>query len=249
MRKLVVVAIAVLAGAITVYAAGGEKRTNETCSVDDDCYRGHCHTKDGGEKVCADCSSSDLDGYREKIKQLCKSRDAPQSCDDVPQLQEAAEEYFNIRINNGDRCINMRKESNERCWAGGDQGHRTAIDNSEVARKRCYDELNTRRGNGGIYTCSDSTYTSLASEVKNACSDYGSACEAQSKDDKDVDCVSALEEPMKKAGRCTAAVEKLDSDCLPRLSSYRETQFSRAKKAQDHCKEVLDYKQDKKLCK
>lgn len=247
MKKIVLSVIVVLAGALTVYAAGGEKRTNESCSVDDDCYRGHCHTKEGGDKVCADCSASDLDGYREKIKQLCKTE--KRACDDVPRLQEAPEEYFTVRIDRNDACINIRKESNERCWSGGDDNHRRAIDEAEQARKNCYDELNTRRGNGGIYTCSDSTYTSLADEVKNACNDYGSACDAHAKDDKEVDCVSALEEPMKKAGRCVAAVEKLDSDCLPRLSSYRETQFAKAKKAQDHCKEVLDYKKDKKLCK
>lgn len=32
----------------------------------------------------------------------------------------------------------------------------------------------------------------------------------------------------------------LDSDCLPRLSSWRETQFSKAKKACDYCKNLAD---------
>lgn len=249
MKKLILVVVAVLAGAISVYAAGGEKRTKETCSADDECYRGHCHTKEDGNKVCVDCTASEIEDFRGRNKHWCKNEDVKRKCDVVPQLQEAPEEFFNVRISNNDRCIEVRKAEIERCWDGGDSGHREAIDEAETARKKCHDELNTRRGNGGIYTCSDSTYSSLADDVKSACHDYGSACEAHSKDDKDLDCSGALEEPMKKAARCVAAVEKLDSDCLPRLSSFREMQFSKAKKAQDHCKEVLDYKKDKKLCK
>jgi hypothetical protein len=54
---------------------------------------------------------------------------------------------------------------------------------------------------------------------------------------------------MNKAGRCVERVERLDSDCLPRLSSRREYQFGKAKKAYDGCKELLAYKKDKSLCK
>lgn len=39
------------------------------------------------------------------------------------------------------------------------------------------------------------------------------------------------------------------TDCLPRLSSRRESQFGKAKTAYDYCKEVLTYKKDKSLCK
>jgi hypothetical protein len=52
-----------------------------------------------------------------------------------------------------------------------------------------------------------------------------------------------------RAIECVEAVERLDSDCLPRLSSRRESQFGMAKKAYDTCKEILDFKKDKKLCK
>jgi len=54
---------------------------------------------------------------------------------------------------------------------------------------------------------------------------------------------------MTTVGKCIEAIERLDGDCLPRPSSHRETRFARAKKAYDHCKEVLAYKRDKKLCK
>ncbi len=54
---------------------------------------------------------------------------------------------------------------------------------------------------------------------------------------------------MKKTALCVDRVERLDSDCLPRLSSFRESQFNKAKKAFDSCKEILEYKKDKKLCK
>jgi hypothetical protein len=51
------------------------------------------------------------------------------------------------------------------------------------------------------------------------------------------------------ARRPITAIEKLDSDCLPRLSRKRENQFGKAKTAYDKCKEILAYKKDNKLCK
>ena len=54
---------------------------------------------------------------------------------------------------------------------------------------------------------------------------------------------------MKKTSKCVEAIERLDSDCIPRMSSRRDAQFRNGKKAYDSCKEVLDYKKDKKLCK
>ncbi len=122
------------------------------------------------------------------------------------------------------------------------------MDLAEKTKKICYDEWNTRKGNGGIYTCSDSTYSSRAADADNACTSYGNACESWSKDDKPADC-TAIEDAMKLTAKCVENVEKLDSDCLPRTSSRRDQQFGRAKKAHDICKELLEFKKDKKLCK
>jgi hypothetical protein len=53
---------------------------------------------------------------------------------------------------------------------------------------------------------------------------------------------------MKKAAKCVEAVEKLDSDCVPRSSQRREAQFRDGNKAYDFCREVLEHKKDRKLC-
>ncbi len=151
-------AVATLAIAVTVYAAGGSKRTAEVCNDDNECSRGHCHTKQDGKKVYVDCSSSEIS------------------------------DYFKVRIANGDRCIKARDDENRRCRDGADQGHKDALNDAEKVRKVCYDELSTRNGNGGIYTCSDSTYSSRATDTDTACSGYGRGCEAWSKDDKVVGC-------------------------------------------------------------
>lgn len=242
----ILVGTTVIALGLTVYAAGGSKRTAETCAVDDDCARGHCHTKQDGGKVCVDCTSSEISDYRGQVKRFCK--DEPRSCASIPAGHEVSDDFFKVRIANGDRCIGARDNENRRCWDGGDAGHKQALEEAERARKTCQDELSTRNGNGGIYTCSDSTYQSRASEVETACNGYGRGCEAWAKDDKVVSC-SEIEEQMKKANRCVEAVEKLDSDCLPRLGNRREGQFRGGKLAYDFCKEVLDYKKGKSLCK
>lgn len=241
--------VLMIAVAVTVYAAGGNKRTAEKCTDDNECSKGHCYTKKNGDKVCVDCSSSKIGDTRGQIEKFCKNAaDYPRKCDNIPRLDEAPENYFTIRIENGDRCIAVRKDENSSCWDGGDQEHQDQVDQAERGRKNCYDELNTRKGNGGIYTCSDSTYSSQAATINNACSSYGKACEDWSKDNKAANCRD-IEDAMKKAEQCVVAVERLDSDCLPRLGSWRETQFAKAKKAYDYCKDVLSYKNSNKLCK
>lgn len=70
MSSLVVVAcIAIVAISAQ---AGGPKKTAESCTKDDDCSRGHSYTKQNGDKVCVDCSSSDIGNYRGQIQRYCK---------------------------------------------------------------------------------------------------------------------------------------------------------------------------------
>lgn len=231
--------------AVVAYASGGPKKTAEACTEDSECSRGHCYQKQNNDKVCVDCSASESSDFRGQVQRYCK--DEPRGCTSIPQTEEAPEEYFNVRITNGDRCIAARDGENSRCWNSGDAGHKEALDVAEKARPNCYDELNTRKGNGGICHCSDSAYASRAADANSACNSYGRACADYSKDDKTVDC-GKLEDAMKASNRCVETVERLDSDCLERLSRNRETQFKNAKNAYDSCKEILDYKKDKKLC-
>ncbi len=234
---------------ITVYAAGGSKRTSEACANDGECSKGHCYTKKDGNKVCVDCSPDKISRARELTDKYCKSAtEYPRKCDNIARTEEAPENYFKIRIENGDKCVEVRKDENSSCWDGGDSGHREQVDDAERGRKNCYDELNTRNGNGGIYTCSESTYASESSAVTSACQAWGKGCEQWSKDDKVVDC-REIDDAMKKTDACVVAVERLDSDCLPRLSSFRETQYKNAKRAYDYCKDVLYYKNYNKYCK
>ena len=240
------VAVALGVVVTVVYAAGGSKRTGEACAADNECAKGHCYTRrTDNAKVCVDCSSSTIDNYRGQVERFCKSE--PRGCTDIPRTEEVPESYFKVRIENGDRCIAARKGENSDCWDGGDRGHKEAVDVAETTRKNCYDELNRRRGDGGIYECSDSTYSSQASETDNACNAVGRGCEEWAKYDKVVDC-SAIEDAMKRAEKCVSAVERLDSDCLPRLSRNREGQFARGKRAADSCKDILSHKRSGKFC-
>src|SRR5882762_11762904 len=122
---------AVLCGVgLTVVAtayAGGSKRTAESCSSDDECSRSHCHTKEDGNKVCVDCSSSKISDLRGQIKTYCKNAvDYPRKCDVIPRTEEASEIFFKIRIENSDKCSAARKDENNSCWDGGNQGHKDA---------------------------------------------------------------------------------------------------------------------------
>lgn len=96
---------------------------------------------------------SKISDTRGQTDKFCKNAaDHPRKCDSIPKTDEAAENYFTIRIENGDKCIAVRKDENGSCLDGGNQGHRDQVDEAERGRRNCYDELNTRKGNGGIYT-------------------------------------------------------------------------------------------------
>lgn len=84
MTSLVVGCIAIVAISAQ---AGGPKKTAESCTKDDDCSRGHCYTKQNGDKVCVDCSSSDIGNYRGQIQRYCK--DEPRGCTNIPSTDEA----------------------------------------------------------------------------------------------------------------------------------------------------------------
>lgn len=161
---------------------------------------------------------------------------------------EVAESYYTTRIEAGEKCIRARKDENKDCWDGGDTGHTEAVSQAETALNTCTSDFSTRKSDGTIYNCSDSTYASEAADASNYCNAYGNACDSLSKDSAQVDC-SEIEKSLEKTNKCVVAIEKLDSDCLPRLSRRREGQFGKAKTAYDKCKEILSYKKDNKLCK
>src|SRR5574337_2057584 len=114
---------------VTTYAGGGTKRTAEPCTDDNECSRGHCYTKKSGDKVCVECSPSEISDYRGQVQRYCK--DEPRACTNIPATEEAPEDYFNVRIENGERCIKARDGENRACWNGGDSGHRDAVDQAE----------------------------------------------------------------------------------------------------------------------
>jgi hypothetical protein len=244
-RNIVVLTLGVLATTMVVYAAG-TKKPNEECKADDECRKGHCYTKKSDSKqVCVDCSSSTISGYRDDVQEWCK--ETKRACKGSSDL-EVAESYYTTRIEANEKCIRARKGENKDCWDDGDDGHQRAVTEAETALSNCNSDFSTRKSEGTIYNCSDSSYTSKATDAQSYCNDYGNACDSMSKDSSQVDC-REIESAMVKTDKCVVAVEKLDSDCLPRLSRKRETQFGKAKTAYDKCKEILAYKKDNKLCK
>jgi hypothetical protein len=242
--KTVAITLGVLIVTAVAYAAGS-KKPNEECKVDDECRKGHCYTKKSdGKQVCVDCSSSTISGYRNLVQEWCKEK--KRACKGSSEL-EVAESYYTTRIEANEKCIRA-KDENKDCWDEGDDGHKRAVIEAETALNTCNSDFSTRKSDGTIYKCSDSTYSSKAADATSYCNAYGNACDSMSRDSTPVDC-GEIEKSMKKTDMCVVAIERLDSDCLPRLSRKRENQFGKAKTAYDKCKEILAYKKDNKLCK
>ena len=240
---LALVVVGGLLAAVTVYAAS-KKKPGEECKDDDEC-KGHCYKKKNSDKVCVNCSSSTISSARGRIERYCKKE--PRGCTRLKSDVEISEDFFEKRIKSGDECVKARDGENKDCWGGGDSGHKTAVKEAEKARKNCYDQWNTRKSNGFLYTCSDSTFSSKSRDADRYCSAYGKGCAAWKTNSDKVDC-DDVEDELEKVDKCVDAVESLDSACLPRLSRPREKQWENGQEALEHCKKVLKYKKDKKLC-
>jgi hypothetical protein len=247
-RQIIVLMLGVLATTIVVYAAG-TKRPNEACTADDECRAGHCYTKKtDSNQVCVDCSPSEISNYRNDVTAWCKG---PQRACKESQTWEVAESYYTSRIEAGEKCVNARTVENKECWAGGDASHDDTVGAARIAQEvlnSCINDYNGHQNKNTIYTCTDSTYASLAASERSSCRDYGNACSSMSMDSAQVDC-REIEKAMAKPGNCISAIQKLESDCLPRLSSRRQDVLDPAKAAYDNCKEILSFKKENGLCK
>src|SRR3569833_1312535 len=98
--------VVVILVAFATTAIAGDKRTGETCVEDNECSRGHCHTKKDGAKVCVDCSASDISDYRGQIEKFCKSE--PRQEELLGHLDRAGDSVAATRLSNGERCITAR---------------------------------------------------------------------------------------------------------------------------------------------
>jgi hypothetical protein len=244
MRPCTVLFVCLILFSSTAYP-DDKKKPNEACTDDSEC-KGHCYTKKSdGTKVCVDCDPNTIEETRREIS---KFKETPKPCPTCQQ-DEVSEDIYKTSIEAYKSGIEWRKKENEKCWDGGNQGHKDAVEQAENAKRNCEDALSACKDKGLTFTCSESTYNSKNADTQTNCTDdMDRLCDGWSKDATKVDC-RAIEEMRSKADRCKSVIDSLKSTCLDRLSERRQRQRDKADKGYYYCNDLVQYKQSNSACK
>ena len=132
------------------------------------------------------------------------------------------------------------------CYKSGDDDHRETRQNAADRRDHCKDVIEYKTGLNICYYCSESDYSSYKDDVKEACGEE-MQCEEEENDEK-VDC-EKMQERLDNADKCLKAMKEFAYRCFnDRESSVRQAKREKVEELSSHCKEILEYKKDHKLC-
>lgn len=243
-------AIGILFASINV--ADAQKKGGEHCEKDSECETKVCSS--GKCDPCPDrnncpppgtCSDSEQSSYQNEVTRWCKGpeRKCPDSsfnedeidCSDLKARFEVAE-----------NCVKARDDAMQRCFKGGDDRHRNERSTAAGVRDHCRELTSYKRGVHACYHCSHSDYDSYRNDQRRAC-EKPMNCDER-RDDAKVHC-SKIEEKWQNGKECLKAQNYTVDRCFDgRRNSRRERWQKEAERAVENCKEVLDYKRDKKLC-
>lgn len=232
--------------------AEAQKKGGERCEKDSECELKVCSS--GKCDPCPDrnncpppgmCSESDLASYRRDVEKYCKELD--RKCSHVQFSEDETDcSDLKARFEVAEKCVKARDDVMQRCFKGGDDAHVTERRNATEVREQCREMISYKRGVNACYNCSPSDYNSYREDQRRAC-DKTIICEER-KDDAKVNC-SKIEEKWQNGKECQKAQEYIVGRCFDgRRNSRRERWRQDAERAVDNCKEVLDYKRDKKIC-
>jgi len=231
---------------------GTGKKGGEPCESGAECETGVC--KD--EKcdpcpsrencpppgVCAEKDYQELRGQkgeacgREHSCPVPKNADNDDELDCTPLLMKRA---------NAQACVDARVKIMDDCFMGGNQAHIEALSQPRRAYQKCDGLIEVKMRRNACYQCSE--YSDLSTKAEGACS-RPTECLEQKVDTK-ADSQS-MRAKIKAAGECRDAQTALAAACFNSNSSERRLEVLRGVgRHEAHCRDVLDFKEGKKLCK
>jgi hypothetical protein len=248
---------AVVATSVTAWTllavADGPKKGGETCKDNDECQTNVCD--DGKCDPCPDrnncpppgtCTEDDLRTKQEQVDELCKSEDRPNSCPGAFDQKDISCVHLKEMKKNGELCVQARNTVMNDCFKTGNDSHREQRDTVQDNVKHCQEMIDYKTGVGACFSCSDSDYQEYEGKRRDACA-KDRICEEEENDEK-IDC-DKIEEKIKNSQGCIDSVKELVDECFDgKEKTDRQTLREKSESAAEHCKEVLEYKKDKKLC-
>jgi hypothetical protein len=152
------------------------KKVNEICSQMP-CESGlYCVETRDGEKKCATCDQSKLDGLSRDVDANCKAfREGwtPAASEDyqeaLAQDGRAMVDVYDKMLEAAKKCKEARTYREGQCWNGGDDTHKGEINKVSESIDRIASHKSKMIGDRRVYYCSKSTYQSKLSTFLSKC--------------------------------------------------------------------------------
>jgi hypothetical protein len=219
--------------------------------------------KDETEK-CAACNQGDLDGYSRDVDEKCSKGWTPDSSekyrDATASDKRVLVDVFDLMLSTAKDCRTARAYREQRCWNGGDQGHREAIDKVDESIQRISDMKNECIRTKLVYYGSVDTYKSRLSTFNSKCTQDINIGATKSKlddmnqeqnDGKKINC-SDIEQHGDNLARCYAAATDLLNDGFAGSSDKFPGEYAEILRQADQtgkqAKDLLSTVNDKSLC-
>lgn len=135
MQKLMLTVTLTILTSTTILQAQQPSKVNESCSVMP-CESGlYCVEVKGGDKKCAACDQSTLGSLSDKVEECCKTFGQGWTPESSAEYQAVLApdgrvlvDVFDKMLENAKKCREAREYRESRCWNGGDDAHKKAIE-------------------------------------------------------------------------------------------------------------------------
>lgn len=240
-------------------------KVNEECGAMP-CESGlYCVELKSGKKKCSECDQSTLNGLTDKVEDCCKAFGkgwTPESSDEY-QAALAADgrvlvDVFDKMLESAKKCKEAREYREDRCWKGGDDEHKTAINQVKESIERMsahkYKMISDRRvyyGSKSYYDSRLSTFKSKASLNFPDIDQKLTLIEKDLNDGKKVNC-SDIEGYSNDCERCVDAGKDLLYDGFSNSNDKFPDEYSvpygKAQELLKKAKALLETAKSKSLC-
>ena len=240
-------------------------KVNEECSVMP-CESGlYCVEVKGGKKKCAACDQSTLSDLTGKVEDYCKTFGQGWTPESSAEYQAVLApdgrvlvEVFDKMLENAKKCKEAREYREDRCWKGGDDEHKKAIEQIKESIERMsahkYKMISDRRvyyGSKNYYESRLSTFKSKASLNFPDIDQKLSIIEKDINDGKKVDC-SVIERYSNDCEYCVNAGKDLlydgFSNSSDKFPEEYNTPYTKAQELLKRAKSLLETAKSKSLC-
>ena len=264
MQKLMLI-ISILLLINTRIIQAQTQKVNEECSVTP-CESGlYCVEIKDGKKKCAACDQSTLNDLSGEVEKCCKTFGkgwTPESSQEYQNVLAAdgrvLVDVFDKMLENAKKCKEAREYREDKCWKGGDDEHKEAINQIKESIERMsahkYKMISDRR----VYYGSKSYYDSRLSTFKSKSNlnfpdidQKLSIIEKDINDGKKVSC-SDIEGYSNDCERCVDAGKDLlydgFSNSTDKFPDEYNTIYTKAQDLLKRAKALLETAKSKNLC-